>query len=216
MTENQFPMDGILFMHNAIRRHTSNYEQQAITVRPEKVNQLFKRFDLYWQIVEIHHLFEDHYFFPVINRLVPDFAKSMAGLTRGHFEIVKLAEQIKEALKHLMEVSGNEAEKGTYPRFIQLVSQFKEAMEIHLSSEERVITPILSREFPVEDQIAMHQALFGLSPEQMSLEFPWVFEVLNEEETQEVLDMMPGPLVKLYNQSWKKNYEQLIASIDNN
>ena len=213
MVEEQFSLDGILLVHNAIRAQSDLLEQLAQKGTPDAAGFVQKRFELYWEVVESHHTFEDDFFFPVVKRLAPDFVTAMAGLAEDHQIVIKLMSMVKESLEKLSKSAASADKESQYKKLVQFISSLKEEMDRHLTREENVITPILARDFPVENQIELRQALLSLiPPDLLSTEIPWILELLDDDAKQEALKALPGTFRKLYEERWKKNYELKLST----
>lgn len=216
MPEKRFVLEGYLLTHTAVRRHLTNFVKQAEqlkNVTAENAGKLQKWFQLYWKIVEEHHLAEDNTAFPVLAQRDPVFAEKLEQLTADHHLIDELVVQINGRLEQVQKTTENDQPETAYQEFVQIAKRMQQEMFAHLDREEACFIPSVTEYLTPEEQMAAEEEIFKeMGFDHLALLFPWIFDTLQGEEYNHAYAGLPEPLKDMYDRAWRKQYAQITAA----
>lgn len=189
-------MVGYMSFHKATRRQFDLFLAQIARANwhnEEEVKSVQNKFGFYWEMLEHHHLSEDHGLFPMLAGIDPNFAAALDKLTADHQTLDYLVALIQDDLRQLVENQNRAIAKSYWQQLCTRTENFKELMTGHLDREEEVVIPAISGHFTVEQQIAIEARIVNqMGSTHLAKTIPWMYEVLDEEEKASITRVCPN------------------------
>jgi iron-sulfur cluster repair protein YtfE (RIC family) len=216
MADKQALIIDFINVHTAMRCDLEAFEarvSRATGLNNDDLIKMAKRFEFFWEMVESHHLGEDHYFYPAIGQYDPNFLKEMAGLTDEHHQIDAQVEKIRETLERLPRTRDGQERESGLSQFAGQIKTLQETLLEHLTREEAIIFPSIEQHIPPKQQAVIGK---NYRKQHTIKNFPllaaWVVE--NQPPKQQLTFIAESPFLvrAIYYFSWRTKYVSLMAN----
>lgn len=205
MKHENFSLDGLLYIHAAMRRDTARLARRA-SQRPTKaeVAALARWFaHFHFQLEEHHHL-EDELFFPLLTARDPALAPGFAALEEDHRAMAAL---LKRTAAGLAAGGGSDLAAAT--------ASLAALIDRHLTAEEALVIPATARLVPLAEQQGFEVELRKrASLTKLGFALPWIASAMPPDEREATIADLPLPLRLLYRGLWRQGHARLDAALD--
>jgi len=174
-----------------------------------KVDNWYKWYDLFYQIVHHHHDTEEQIAFPLIKAKAKDVPDRLA---KDHEGLLKMMDDIKESKKNFEKAKTVDEKRKAGDTLRTLWNALVKEMLEHLAEEERVLCPLIRKHMTEKEHDQMVNTILsqlGLSGNKLML--PWITRAMKvwkgEEETAKFSKMIPAPIRFLNDYFWTASYE---------
>lgn len=214
---NQQPLvQSFIGIHTALRNDLKALDsaiQRREFLNIQDLERLNKWFEFYWNQLGSHHHGEDTYFYPAIGKYDTSFLPEVEKLTAQHHELDHLADELKATYVRLSGLrSGSERDSLTQ-QYARLISTLYTSLDSHLTHEEALLFPSIATHIPASEQKVIDENyLKKLSKKELAITAPWLLANISSAQKEEIYKSAPWIMRFLYNFSWKKKYEALVAT----
>ncbi len=202
------PMDGIYFIHDAIRGDTQHFQDASGALASADAGQVAsfeERFRFFRDAVKEHEEGEESFMFSALLAKVPHLGETY---TMDHRANDTAVAKIDEALSALRKAAGAGERAALAAQLAAQATALNTLMSHHLAKEEQLLLPIMDAHFSVEEQGAMVEKLQQhIAPEVMMQMLAWVFKAQDLGGREGMLRMfmqeMPPPVFAAGSQAMK-------------
>ena len=177
---------GFIGMHLALRTETQGIEA---AVADGDLATAERRARLLGRVVLHHHAAEDELLFPMLVERQPGFTVTTTELERQHAEL--------DALIRLV------------PSELDRVGELREALEVHLRTEEQRALPVWLATFTPEEHVAFERSLQRhTSLRDVGLLVSWLIDASPQAALDVAAVKIPAPFRLLHQVWWRRRYER--------
>ena len=195
------PMQGVLYIHNAILVETARLENAAEELNWEdqvQAGDLAGKFEFLHEVLRLHEDGEDEAIFPALEER---FSHVAAAYSFDHNNHSKMYQGIRETLTTLKTGVG----RGDGPKLVRELRRKALALDAlmssHVGKENELIVPIFDEHFSIEEQGAiLGKAMEHVTPDLMMKVLPWMYMAQSPDDKvgmmQEFQQMFPPEMFK--------------------
>lgn len=171
------PMQMYLYIHDAILREVSGYEERAKQLNrdsSEEVEDFAGKLAWFHSMVKTHEHAEEEVLFPALNNRFQYVAEAYA-FDHEDFE-PHVFGGLDDAFAGLRGGSGNGERKAAAELLYRQCVALNEHMRLHISKENELLIPKLETEFDFEEQAAIAGSMAGMvDPKMMGELVAWMY-----------------------------------------
>jgi hemerythrin-like domain-containing protein len=175
-------------------------------VRPKRLQSWLKFVE---RTLRHHHVAEDRWFFPLLEKRDSIFAEKRAELEEEHTVLEPLLHQTMRGLGLLSEASGGEWTR-VRAEVQRSAEAFRDHLLQHLANEETIVIERSRASLDPVDIETFNRKAFAQHPvTDMRITMPWLLENCSDAERGRMIDRLPFGTRMLYKLIWHPRFRSL-------